>query len=30
MERFVGGLILGGVAGLAAAERFDDEPVVIA
>ena len=29
-ERFVGGLILGGVAGLAAAERFDNEPVVIA
>jgi hypothetical protein len=29
-ERFVGGLILGGVAGLAAAHRFDNEPVVVA
>jgi hypothetical protein len=29
VERFVGGLIVGGVAGLAAADRFDNEPVVI-
>lgn len=29
-ERFIGGLVIGGAVGLVAAERFDNEPVVIA